>query len=97
MTRQFAIVTRLFRISTNWPGRSVVRVLVNDAQEGIVSGDKQLKKDGNRKEKKTKARKRDFEQPIVGAASSQRVQDASSLSGDDMADRQETGKAPGRE
>jgi hypothetical protein len=55
-----------------------------------VSGDKQLKKDGNRKEKKTKARQRDFEQPIVGAASPQRAQDASNLSDNGVADTHRT-------
>jgi hypothetical protein len=37
-----------------------------------VSGDKQLKKDGTRKEKKTQARKREFEQPVVGAVTPQK-------------------------
>jgi hypothetical protein len=45
-----------------------------------VAGHKQLKKDGHRKEKKTQARKRDFEQPIVGAESRQRGQDTSNFS-----------------
>jgi hypothetical protein len=72
---------------------SLVRVLVDESQEVVVPGDKQLKKDGNRKDKKTKARNRDFEQPIVGAASPQRAQDASSLSGDDGEKQQSHSRA----
>jgi hypothetical protein len=67
--------------------------LVDESQEVVVPGDKQLKKDGNRKDKKTKARNRDFEQPIVGAASPQRAQDASSLSGDDGEKQQSHSRA----
>jgi hypothetical protein len=44
-----------------------------------VAGDKRLKKDGGRKEKKIQARKRDFEQPVVGADTSQRAQDTSNF------------------
>ena len=44
-----------------------------------MSGDKQLKKDGQRKEKKTQARKGDFEQPVVGAAAPARAQDTSNF------------------
>ena len=55
-----------------------------------MSGDKQLKKNGNRNEKKTRARKRDFEQPIVGAASPQRAQDTSNLADDGVADEDRT-------
>ena len=50
-----------------------------------MSGDKRLKKDGHRKDKKAQARKHDFEQPIIGAASPQRAQDASNLSDDGAA------------
>lgn len=50
-----------------------------------MSGDKQLKKDGQRKEKKTKARKRDFEQPVVGAVEPQRAQDTSNFTDGDIA------------
>jgi hypothetical protein len=49
-----------------------------------MSGHKQLKKDGSRKGKKTQARKRDFEQPIVGADSPQRAQDTKNFSDDDV-------------
>jgi hypothetical protein len=51
-----------------------------------MSGQKQLKKDGQRKEKKTEARKRDFEQRIVGGDSPQQAKDTSSFS-DDAAGR----------
>jgi hypothetical protein len=44
-----------------------------------MSGHKQLKKDGTRKEKKTQARKRDFAQPIVGAVAPQKGQDTSNF------------------
>jgi hypothetical protein len=54
-----------------------------------MSGQKQLKKDGQRKEKKTQARRSDFERPIVGADSPQRAQDTSSFSDDERAGRDE--------
>jgi hypothetical protein len=44
-----------------------------------VSGHKQHKKDGERKDKQTKARKQAFEQPIVGSVTPQRAQDTSNL------------------
>jgi hypothetical protein len=50
-----------------------------------MSGQNRLKKDGGRKEKKTQARKRDFEQPIVGAANRQRAQDTSNFDGAETA------------
>jgi hypothetical protein len=50
-----------------------------------VSGHNQLKKDGQRKDKKTQARKRDFEQPIVGAVSPQHAQDTSNFTDGDIA------------
>jgi hypothetical protein len=55
-----------------------------------MSGDKRLKKDGQRKEKKSQARKHDFEQPTVGAASPQRAQDASNLSENGIAGKGRT-------
>jgi hypothetical protein len=45
-----------------------------------MSGQNRLKKDGMRKEKKTQARKRDFQQPVVGAVSPQKGQDTSNFS-----------------
>jgi hypothetical protein len=51
----------------------------------IVSGHKQLKKDGQRKEKKTQARKHDFEQQVVGSVTPQRAQDTSNLTDGDVA------------
>ena len=51
-----------------------------------MSGDKQLKKDGQRKEKKAQARQRDFEQPIVGSGTPERAQDTSNFSEHDTAD-----------
>ena len=50
-----------------------------------MSGHKQLKKDGTRKEKKTQARKRDFEQPVVGAVSPQKGQDTSNFTDGEIA------------
>ena len=50
-----------------------------------MSGRRQLKKDGDRKEKKTQARKRDFEQPVVGSVTPQRAQDTSNLTDGDIA------------
>ena len=44
-----------------------------------MSGQNRLKKDGARKEKKTQARKRDFEQPVVGAVTPQKAQDTSNF------------------
>jgi hypothetical protein len=63
-----------------------------------VSGHKQLKKDGGRKEKKTQARKRDFEQPVLGAVTPQRGQDTSNFTDGDIAgkDRNERPR-PSRE
>lgn len=63
-----------------------------------MSGDKRSKKDGQRKEKKVQSRKRDFDQPIVGAASPQRAQDTSNFSDDnrsrkDMTREKQRGKA----
>jgi hypothetical protein len=72
--------------------RGLVRVLLRFLREAEMSGNKQLKKDGRRKEKKVQARKRDFEQPIVGAASPQRAQDTSNLSDNGIADRERTRK-----
>ena len=50
-----------------------------------MSGHKQLKKDGQRKEKKAQARKRDFEQPVVGSVTPQRAQDTSNFTDGDIA------------
>jgi hypothetical protein len=50
-----------------------------------VSGDKQLKKDGGRKEKKAQARKRDFEQPIARAVAPQKAQDTSNFTDGEIA------------
>jgi hypothetical protein len=57
----------------------------------IMSGQNRLKKDGVRKEKKTQARKRDFEQPVVGAVSPQKGQDTSNFTDREIAgpDRKE--------
>ena len=43
------------------------------------------KKDGQRKEHATKARKRDFEQPVVGSETRQRASDVSNLTDRDIA------------
>ena len=50
-----------------------------------MSGHKQLKKDGTRKEKNTQARKRDFEQPVVGAVRPQKGQDTSNFTDGEIA------------
>jgi hypothetical protein len=50
-----------------------------------VSGHKQHKKDGQRKEKSTQQRKRDFEQPVVGAVAPQRGQDTSNFTDGNIA------------
>jgi hypothetical protein len=50
-----------------------------------VSGHKQRKNDGGRKDKQTKARERDFEQPIRGAESPQRAQDTSNFTDGEIA------------
>jgi hypothetical protein len=44
-----------------------------------MSGHKQHKKAGQRKEKKAHARQQAFEQPIVGSVTRQRAQDVSNL------------------
>ena len=49
-----------------------------------MAGHKQHKKDGRRKEHAVKARKRDFEQPIVGAVAPQRGQDTSNFTDGDI-------------
>jgi hypothetical protein len=68
----------------------LVRVVLDLPQEAEMSGDKQLKKDGQRKEKKAQARKHDLEQPVVGAASPQRAQDTSNFSENRIADKDRT-------
>jgi hypothetical protein len=50
-----------------------------------MSGQNRLKKDGVRKEKKTQARKRDVEQPVVGAVRPQKGQDTSSFTDGEIA------------
>jgi hypothetical protein len=50
-----------------------------------VSGNKQQKKDGHRKDKQTKARKQDFEQPIVGSVTRERAQATSNLTDGEIA------------
>jgi hypothetical protein len=53
--------------------------------EARMSGHKQQKKDGQRKEKKTQARKQAFEQPIAGSVTRQRAQDVSNLTDGEIA------------
>ena len=50
-----------------------------------MSGHKRQKKNGGRKEKQNKARKRDFEQPVVGAVEPQRGQDTSNFTDEEVA------------
>ena len=44
-----------------------------------MSGHNRKKKDGNRTEKEARARKRDFEQPVLAAERKQRGQDVSNF------------------
>jgi hypothetical protein len=53
----------------------------------MMSGQNRLKKDGVRKEKKTQARKRDFEQPVVGAVNPQKGQDTANFPDGEIAGR----------
>ena len=46
---------------------------------GGMSGENRQKKDGRRTEKQSSARKRDFEQPILGSETKQRGQDTSNF------------------
>jgi len=50
-----------------------------------MSGHKRLKKDGARKEKSNQARKRDFEQPILGSVTKERGQATSNFTDGDIA------------
>jgi len=50
-----------------------------------MSGQNRQKKDGRRKDKQSSARKRDFEQPILGSETPQRAQDVSNLTDGQMA------------
>jgi hypothetical protein len=50
-----------------------------------VSGHKRHKKNGVRKDKATSARKRDFEQPVVGAVRPQPARDTSNLTDGEIA------------
>lgn len=50
-----------------------------------MSGHNRKKKDGGRKEKQTSARKRDFEQPILGSVTRQRGQDVSNFTDGEIA------------
>jgi hypothetical protein len=50
-----------------------------------MSGHNRQKKDGQRKEKQLKARKRDFEQPIVGAETKQSGRDVSNFTDGEIA------------
>lgn len=63
-----------------------------------MSGHNRKKKDGQRSEKQSSARKRDFEQPVLNAERKQRAQDVSNLTDGQIAgpdwkrkDRQERG------
>jgi hypothetical protein len=62
-----------------------------------VSGDKRLKKDGGRKEKKLQARRRDFEQPVASAIEApQRAQDTSNFTDEEIAGANAKEKVRGR-
>ena len=50
-----------------------------------MAGQNRKKKDGQRSEKQSGARKRDFEQPILNAEQKQRAQDVSNLTDGQMA------------
>ena len=61
-----------------------------------MSGHKQHKKDGGRKDEKEKARTDDFAQPVVGAENPQRAQDTSNLTDGDIAGPDHEEKVRGR-
>lgn len=61
-----------------------------------MSGHKQHKKDGQRKEKKMRARRQAFEQPIVGSVTRQRAQDTSNLTDGEIAGPNWKDKVRGR-
>ena len=50
-----------------------------------MSGQNRRKKDGVRKDKQTSARKRDFDQPVLGAVAKQRGQDTSNFTDGEIA------------
>ena len=50
-----------------------------------MSGHNRTKKDGQRTEKQSSARKRDFEQPVLGSESKERAEDTSNLTDDNVA------------
>lgn len=50
-----------------------------------MSGHKQLKKDGARKDRSERMRKRDFEQPIVGSVTRERAQATSNFTDGEIA------------
>ena len=50
-----------------------------------MSGDKRAKKDGMRKEKKMRARRRDFEQPVLGSESKERGSAVSNFTDGELA------------
>lgn len=50
-----------------------------------MSGHNQHKKDGRRKDKQASARRRDFEQPIVGAVAKQPGRDVSNFTDGEIA------------
>jgi hypothetical protein len=77
--------TSVFTLTNAQLPTTLVRDLLERKQEVTVSGHKQLKKDGERTEKKTQARKRDAEQPVVGSVTPQRAQDTSNLTDGDVA------------
>jgi hypothetical protein len=63
----------------------MARPTVSRLLEVIVSGHKHHKKDGTRKEKQTRARKHDFEQPIVRAVAPQSARDTSNFTDGEIA------------
>ena len=50
-----------------------------------MSGHNRKKKDGRRTEKQSSARKREFEQPVLGSVTKQRAQDTSNLTDGNLA------------
>jgi hypothetical protein len=50
-----------------------------------VAGHNHQKKNGHRKEKRTQSRRRDVDQPIVGAAERQQARDTSNFTDGDIA------------
>ena len=61
-----------------------------------MTGQKQHKKDGMRQDKRSRRRRDDFAQPIVGSATKQRAQDVSNLTDGEIAGAENKQRRPRR-